>query len=81
MFSSIKMEEYMESEPSGIFLVKLVAKNIVLWSLGTHSMHMRVSYLCLITSMIFNIYPPIITLICLLKTLFTIFDIKLMEKY
>ena len=43
MFSSIKMEEYMESEPSGIFKVKLVAKNIVLGSPGTHFMHMRVN--------------------------------------
>ena len=42
MFSSIKMEEYMESEHSGIFWVKLVAKNIVLGSPGTHFMHMRV---------------------------------------
>ena len=42
MFSSIKMEEYMESEPSDIFWVKLVAKNIVLASPGTHFMHMRV---------------------------------------
>ena len=43
MFSSIKMEEYMESELSGIFWVKLVRKNIVLGSLGTHFMHMRVN--------------------------------------
>ena len=43
MFSSIKMEEYMESELSGIFWVKLVAKNIVLGSSGTHFMHMRVN--------------------------------------
>ena len=42
MFSSIKMEKYMEFEPSGIFYVKLVAKNIVLGSPGTHFMHMRV---------------------------------------
>ena len=32
----------MEFEPSGIFYVKLVAKNIVLGSPGTHFMHMRV---------------------------------------
>ena len=43
MFSSIKMEEYMESGPSGSFLVKLVAKNIVLRSMETHFMHMRVN--------------------------------------
>ena len=30
MFSTVKMEEYMESELSGIFRVKLVAKSIVL---------------------------------------------------
>ena len=34
------MEECMESELSGIFRVKLVAKNIVLGSPGTHFMHM-----------------------------------------
>ena len=42
MFSSIKMKEYMESEFSGSFLVKMVAKNIVLGYPGTHFMHMRV---------------------------------------
>ena len=42
MFSSIKLEEYVESELSGIFWVKVVTKNIVLGSLGTHFMHMRV---------------------------------------
>ena len=42
MFSSIKMEEYMESELFGFFWVKMVAKNIVLGSPGTHFMHMRV---------------------------------------
>ena len=30
MFSSMKLDKYMESGPSGIFQVKLVAKNIVL---------------------------------------------------
>ena len=34
--------EYMNSELSDIFRVKLVAKNIVLGLLGTHVMHMRV---------------------------------------
>ena len=43
MFSSIKMEEYMESELSGIFRVKLVTKNIVRRSPGTQFMHMRVN--------------------------------------
>ena len=42
MFSSIKMEEYMEPELSGLFWVKRVAKNIVLGSPGIHFMHMRV---------------------------------------
>ena len=42
MFSSIKMEEYMESETSCIFLVKLIVKNIVLGSPKTHFMRMRV---------------------------------------
>ena len=32
----------MELEFSGIFQVKVVAKNIVLGFLGTHFMHMRV---------------------------------------
>ena len=36
------MEEYMESELSGIFRVKLVTKNIVRGSPGTQFMHMRV---------------------------------------
>ena len=37
------MEEYMESELSGIFQVKLVTKNIVRGSPGTQFMHMRVN--------------------------------------
>ena len=36
------MEEYMESELSGIFRVKLVTKNIERGSPGTQFMHMRV---------------------------------------
>ena len=36
------MEEYMESELSGIFRVKLITKNIVSGSPGTQFMHMRV---------------------------------------
>ena len=43
MFFSIKMEEYIEPELSGIFWVKMVAKIIVLGSPGTHFMHMRVN--------------------------------------
>ena len=42
MFSGIKMEEFMESEHSGIFRVELVTKNVVLGSSGTHFTHMRV---------------------------------------
>ena len=45
------MEEYMESELSGIFRVKLVTKNIERGSPGNQFMHMRakgeVSYTCL----------------------------------
>ena len=37
------MEEYMESELSGIFRVKLVTKNIVRGSPGNQFMHMRVN--------------------------------------
>ena len=36
------MEEYMESELSDIFLVKLVTKTLVRGSPGTQFMHMRV---------------------------------------
>ena len=42
MFSSMKMEEYVESELSGIFRVNLVTKNIVRGSPGTQFMYMRV---------------------------------------
>ena len=42
MSPSIKMKEYIEPELSGIFRVKMVAKNMVLGSPGTHFMHMRV---------------------------------------
>ena len=35
MFSSMKKEEYKESELSGIFQVKVVTTNIVFGSLGT----------------------------------------------
>ena len=43
MFPGIKMEEFMESENSGIFRVKLITKNVVLGSSGTHFMDMRVN--------------------------------------
>ena len=43
MFPSIKMEKYAKSELSGIFWVKVVDKHIVLGSLGTHFMHIRVN--------------------------------------
>lgn len=42
MFSTMEIEEDIESELSGIFRVKLVAKNIVLGPPGTHFMHMKV---------------------------------------
>ena len=45
MFSGIKMEEFMESEHSGIFRVELLTKNVVLGLCGTHFMHMRVKKL------------------------------------
>ena len=41
-FYIIKIEEYKEPKLSGFFWVKMVVKNIVLRSLGTHFMHMRV---------------------------------------
>ena len=43
MFSNIKMEEYMEPELSGIFWVKMVAKNILLGSPGIHFVNIRVN--------------------------------------
>ena len=42
MFSSIKMEEYIEPELSGIFLNKNGPRNIVVGPPWTHFMHMRV---------------------------------------
>ena len=42
------MEEYMESELSGIFRVKLVTKNVVRGSPGTQFMHVRVKGSCYI---------------------------------
>ena len=42
MFSGMKMEEFMESEHSGIFRVELITKNVVLGSSGTHFTHVRV---------------------------------------
>ena len=45
MFFRMKKKEYMDSELSGIFRANVVAKNIVLWSPGTHFMHMRVKKL------------------------------------
>ena len=40
MFSGITMEEFVESEHSGIFRVELVTKSVVLASSGTRFMHM-----------------------------------------
>ena len=42
MFSSIKMEEYMESELSGIFTVKPVGRKIMLGYPRAHFVYMRV---------------------------------------
>ena len=36
------MEEYIKSEPSGVFRVKLVVKNTALGYPGSHFMQMRV---------------------------------------
>ena len=46
MFSGegIKMEEFMESEYSGIFQVELVTKNVVVESSKTHVMYMSPKY-------------------------------------
>ena len=41
----------MESELSGVFGIKLVAKNIVLGSPGTHFMHMRVKVIFFVISL------------------------------
>ena len=43
MFTSIKMEDNMEFELSGIFRVYVETKNIVLRSLGKFFMHMMVN--------------------------------------
>ena len=43
MFSGMKMEEFKESEHTGIFRVELVSKNVVPGSSRTHLMHMRVN--------------------------------------
>ena len=44
MFSGMKMEEFMESEHSGIFRVELVTKNVVPGSSGTHFMRMGIKF-------------------------------------
>ena len=44
MFSGIKMEEFMESEHSGIFRVELVNKNVAIGLSGTHFMHLSVNF-------------------------------------
>ena len=43
MISTMKVNEYMGSTLSGIFRVKLVAKYILLWSVGTQLMHVKVN--------------------------------------
>ena len=45
------MEEYIEHELSDIFLAKMVVKNLVLWSPGTHFTHMRVINVFRVTEM------------------------------
>ena len=42
MFSGMRIEEFMESEHSGIFRVEMVTKNLEPGSSVTHFMHMRV---------------------------------------
>ena len=70
MFSSIKMEEYMEPKLSGIFGGKMVAKNKVFGSTGTHFMHMKVNCPKLGLTVGFMKYlASVITLIFLSKTL------------
>ena len=58
------MEEYVESELSGIFQVKLVTKNIVRGSRGTQFMHMRVKvglydeiFLSQVVKIFFPVFP------------------------
>ena len=48
------MEEYMESELSGIFRVKLITKNIERGSPGTQFMHTRVNgaLVCIMLTML-----------------------------
>ena len=53
MFSSINMEEHIERELSGVFLAKMVTKNIVLGTQGTHFMHMRVKNILRVTEMFY----------------------------
>ena len=50
------MEEYMESELSGIFRVKLATKNIVRGFLGTQFMHISVNKHCLFKFTTFKFY-------------------------
>ena len=53
MFSNMKKEEYMESELSGNFQVKVVPKNIVFGSLGPNA-----ELLCGMMSIFEEIYKP-----------------------
>ena len=65
MFSGIKMEEYMKPERSDIFWAKMVAKNILLGSPGTHFMNMRLNSITEINRLInkgmSNIYLKVTT--------------------
>ena len=66
------MVEYMESEFSGIFRLKLVVKNIVIESPGTHFMYMRVKIVRSIT-LPFYISPyGYISLHCTILILFKV---------
>ena len=65
MFSSMKKEEYMGSEFSGIFGVNVVAKNTVFGSLGTQ--HQAVSAVwCLFLKKYTNVLNQTVTLKCFL---------------
>ena len=53
MFSNMKKEEYMESELSGNFQVKVVPKNIVFGSLGPNA-----ELICSMMSIFEETYKP-----------------------
>ena len=65
MFSSVKKEEYIESELSGLFQVKVAAKNIVFGSLGTQR-KAAFAVWCLFLKKHTNILNQTVTLECFL---------------